>query len=1032
MAERLGLPTDEEVDKMKLGKLTRLLHELGMKEDQTDEIEKEEARAELKRMIREVQKAAATKRRPGQITEMLQQAILENRTKREGLTQICNSILRFVASMDDDDQQKMKKFFGQDLQVALADVGSFLQNNDCPILVVGETSSGKSSLLNLLLGEDILPVSHLACTSTLCFVRYGKVKKATVYLKGRGPTAGTRQRTIDLQDADRTTKAGLASYVHRWGRQDAEEVEKVVIEWPLQFLQGGICLVDGPGIKTKKKMDEVVAGALPSTCAFIYVINSANAPLPAPSSSGDEEGADEHTDGLSILLELCQRQKWGNMSQFDLESTMFVCNRWDCVQHNVNGEEVVKNDYLGLLKSHFPELRDDQVFFLSCIKAVGPAGQLSPEFTRLLDGLDVLLPQSLQHKLELQYHHVHQVFLKASQYIRLKLYSAYGTQEERRDAMEGARKRLINFNDHANEVLRTLDQMLTATKKEAGGLLRAFLRNEALKSSVYQKVLDDFPAVDNSEIGSARLIAAIADEVESQLKSSPRASAFNQCVRDADIRLREEFQTQFGGLLEQHNDVIEEMLRIPLLSLDEHLGMIFKQVFFTIAGFFNAAYLLAMIVDPILGSTIWATVDLAQNLIKIVLRPDNREEYVRRFTNLVFDAMTKEAAIESAVEKHLKRPIQYLKACKVAIPDLRRVDELLIQDAETEKRTKEQIANIYKPRYEEVCRLAEDLYSFYVIYIKKHELDFRDLSDWNPHNEGAYGKVHKVQVSKDGVTFPAAVKILRHLPSEETAANFVREAENLRKLKGRHIVDFFGTYCDGTARDNAGNPKAGLVMEYCPSTLDKKLFERRENSPAWWGADPERQAAAFRYTQNLAVQLCEGLKHIHDAGYMHRDLKLINVLVSSEGVVKLADLGSSKSEEAYARTKDGTRFYAAPEVLAQKEYNRSADIYSLGLILLEMWYGRTIYFPDDPDYESQLNRALPLNLDQELPLPSWNGRAPPIPEWWKLINDCLRRNTGKRPTAENCRNRIAGMSLEPARGPSGARAASEVRIDIQE
>ena len=48
-----------------------------------------------------------------------------------------------------------------------------------------------------------------------------------------------------------------------------------------------------------------------------------------------------------------------------------------------------------------------------------------------------------------------------------------------------------------------------------------------------------------------------------------------------------------------------------------------------------------------------------------------------------------------------------------------------------------------------------------------------------------------------------------------------------RKLKGRHIVEFFGTYCDGTARDYAGNPKAGLVMEYCPVTLNEKLFERR-------------------------------------------------------------------------------------------------------------------------------------------------------------------------------------------------------------
>ncbi|XP_066264963.1 uncharacterized protein [Branchiostoma lanceolatum] len=258
--------------------------------------------------------------------------------------------------MGDDDKQKMNDFFGEDLQMVLADV------------------------------------------------RYGEVKKGTVHLKGSNPTTGTRQHTIDLQNADEAEKEKLASYVNRWGRQDAEEVEKVVIEWPLEFLQGGLCLVDGPGIMATKKMDEVLAGVVPSTCAFIYMINSAIPLKPAPSSGRDGEGSDEHTDGLSRLLKWCKKHKWGELfdvSQLNLESTMFVCNKWDSVKQDER--EVVKKDYLKILRGHFPELRDDQVFFLSCDKAVGPAGRMSPEFTRLLDGLDSLLPQSLQHKLELQY-----------------------------------------------------------------------------------------------------------------------------------------------------------------------------------------------------------------------------------------------------------------------------------------------------------------------------------------------------------------------------------------------------------------------------------------------------------------------------------------------------------------------------------------------------------------------------------------------------------------------------------------------------
>ncbi|XP_035663970.1 uncharacterized protein LOC118407579 [Branchiostoma floridae] len=784
MAARPRLPTEEEIDQMKPLKLARLLLDFGMTEDETDKMEKEEARAELKKRIRDMRAMAATRRRPGQITEMLQRAMFENKMKRGRLTQICSSILDFVDSMDNDDKQKMSEIFGQDLRVVLTDVWTFLQDDNCPILVVGETSSGKSSLLNLLLGEDILPVSHLASTSTLCFVRHGEVKKATIYLT-EGNTSSTAG--IDLQDAGRA-KEELASYVHRWGNEDATGVQKVVIEWPLESLQDGICLVDGPGIMSTLQMDEVVAGAVSSTCAFIYMINSAIPLKPASSFSAGGEGIDDHTDGLSRLLKLCQNHKWGdafNMSRFDLKSTMFVCNKWDSVKQDES--EVVKNDYLKKLKDHFPELRDDQVFFLSCNKAVSPAGQLSPEFSRLLDGLDKLLPQSLQHKLELQYQHVWELLQKASQLIRLKLHSAYGTQTERTEARKEARRRLTNFHIHAQDVLQSLNQRLTDTRREAEHHRRACLTDEALKDRVYKKILSvynkkDYQQLSQGYIGTARMITAIADEVESQLKNNTN-SAFNRCIREADINLKEEFETRFGALLKQHNNVIEEMLNSPQLpSPFRQLYTIFKETCFKILSIFSKTYALARTIDPTLSSQIWTMVDLAQSLDEILVSPDNRPEYIKLLTKKVFAAMTKTDAIKSAVEKHLKGTIDYMQACKDAIPRLKEVDEQILQDAETETRSAAEIRTIYEPRLDKVTELAEKLCGFYTTDIKKHEFDLAigKPSSWKPPKEGGQGRVYRVQLSKDGGTFTAAVKIPKELPAGETYANFVREAENLR------------------------------------------------------------------------------------------------------------------------------------------------------------------------------------------------------------------------------------------------------------
>ncbi|XP_035663900.1 uncharacterized protein LOC118407530 [Branchiostoma floridae] len=133
-----ALPTEEEVEGMTFGMIVEKLKALGI--HTADLEEKKDAKERLLKTIKEVHDNIATRRQPGKITKTLQQAISENKKKREGLTQICNSILEFVDSMEDDDKQKMEELFGQDLelQVILENVRTFLQNDDCPILVVGE------------------------------------------------------------------------------------------------------------------------------------------------------------------------------------------------------------------------------------------------------------------------------------------------------------------------------------------------------------------------------------------------------------------------------------------------------------------------------------------------------------------------------------------------------------------------------------------------------------------------------------------------------------------------------------------------------------------------------------------------------------------------------------------------------------------------------------------------------------------------------------------------------------------------------
>lgn len=85
----------------------------------------------------------------------------------------------------------------------------------------------------------------------------------------------------------------------------------------------------------------------------------------------------------------------------------------------------------------------------------------------------------------------------------------------------------------------------------------------------------------------------------------------------------------------------------------------------------------------------------------------------------------------------------------------------------------------------------------------------------------------------------------------------------------------------------------------------------------------------------ILLELSMGLKHVHDAGFIHLDLKPANILITFEGVLKIADFGMACRWPAKAGIEgEGDREYIGPEVLMGR-YDKPADIFALGLIMLE-------------------------------------------------------------------------------------------------
>jgi len=206
------------------------------------------------------------------------------------------------------------------------------------------------------------------------------------------------------------------------------------------------------------------------------------------------------------------------------------------------------------------------------------------------------------------------------------------------------------------------------------------------------------------------------------------------------------------------------------------------------------------------------------------------------------------------------------------------------------------------------------------------------------YGEGGYGATFAAADTQSGV--PAAVKVIDTRRMRLEAIQ--KECAILEHLEHANVIKVLG---HGTGRKSSG--QSHLYFIFMELASGGELFDQVIDR----GANAMSEATA----RNFMRQLLAGVEHCHSRGIAHRDLKLENVLLTKDGVVKVIDFGLS---HVYQKTASGvfdrsvalkemcgSKSYAAPEVLNGTGYDGFlADVWSLGVCLFAMLSG---FFPLD-------------------------------------------------------------------------------------
>lgn len=235
------------------------------------------------------------------------------------------------------------------------------------------------------------------------------------------------------------------------------------------------------------------------------------------------------------------------------------------------------------------------------------------------------------------------------------------------------------------------------------------------------------------------------------------------------------------------------------------------------------------------------------------------------------------------------------------------------------------------------------------------------------------GGMSDVYKAKDHVLGRSvAVKVLKPEFSEDRnfVTKFRTEAQSAAGLEHPNVVNIY----------DVGSEEGlhYIVMEYVEGITLKTYVEKKGQ-------------LTFKESISIAIQVARGIEAAHNKHLIHRDIKPQNIIISTEGKVKVTDFGIARAASSNTISADvmGSVHYASPEQARNGFVDGRSDIYSLGIVMYEMVTGRVPF-----DGDTTVAVAL-QHLQEEMTPPG--TYAPDLPiSMEKIILKCTQKNPDRR------------------------------------